>query len=163
MAVQVYQAAAIAVWNDEAVWIDEAARTGCRPLAWPRPHEGTHYNRLLSMLFNADVDVVLLLLKANELPHSPDWPPRVDDPKMQTVLRVVQRSLEAGDRALRSLFGGERVTGRREYLNRVHEALAEEAIRMARALGMNRDEAFGTVGLPRRKGFRARRRSVERR
>lgn len=158
-AIQLYHEHAMRVWDDEAVWNEEAARTACRPLAWPRPVEGTQYQRLLAILFNADVDIVLVLLRQQGRTHSPDWPPDVRDPKMQTVLRVMQRSLEEGERAMRNIVGGERVTGRRDYINRTNEQLAAEALKAARALQLTRDEAFELVGLPRRQGFRAVKRS----
>lgn len=155
-ALETYRAASLAIWNDAETWHAEAARQDARPLAWPRPEDtGTHFEKLLALLFNADVDVVLVLLRSRDDPYSPPWPPDVRDPKLQTVLRMVQLGNEAGAAAMAEAFGGERITGRREYQNQTAEALAEFALQAARDLNLSRDEAFDLVGLPRRRGFRA--------
>jgi hypothetical protein len=103
--------------------------------------------------------MVLVILRDRNDPMSPDWPPDIRDWRMQVVLRVVQRSMEAGDKATRVEYGGERVTGRRNWLNAVNERAAEWAVRC----GLPRDAAFELLGLGRRQGFRARERSTDRR
>lgn len=154
-AVAAYQRATWPVLTDPAVWREESASAEQRLLAWPRPADGTTFNWMLSILFNADVDVLLVLLKAHDDPRSPAWPPDVHDPKMQVLLRVVQRALQAGAAALVAEFGGERITGRRAFVNRSNEAMADLALRS----GLKRDEAFAALGLGRRQGFRANKRA----
>lgn len=151
VAIRAYLSASLPVWNDEAVWREEQASAERRLLPWPRPYEGTQFNRLLSVLFNSDVDVLLVLLKERDDSFSPAWPPSAHDPKMQALLRVVQRSMQAGEAAMVNAFGGERVTGRREYLNRVNDACVSWAL----ASGLPRAEAFELVGVSRAGAYRA--------
>lgn len=153
-AIRIYHAAALAVLNDPRVWHEERASKEARSLAWPRPYEGTQFNRLLSVLFNADVDVALVLLKARDDPGSPAWPPDVRDPKMQALLRVVQRAMEAGAAAIVGAFGGDELTRKRDYQNSVTEALAELGI----AWGLTHAEAAAALGIEPRRAKRARKR-----
>lgn len=157
-AIAVYHAASVAVWNDIEVWRQEVANPTNRLLAWPRPAEGTQLDRQLSVLFSADVDVLLVLFKERDDPLSPAWPPDPRDPKMQVLLRVVQRSMDAGRRAIVAAFGGKDLNRRRNYINAVIEQAAAEAV----ASGMPRDAAFAAQGIGKRRGFRARERSVTR-
>ena len=154
-AIATYHAGAWTVLTSDEAWCQEAASNECRLMAWPRPCEGTQFNRLLSVLFNADADVVIALLRADDDPRSPDWPPDVRDPKMQVLLRVVQRSMQAGERAIVDGFGGLELSGRRDYKNMVKEQLAAHALTFASKLKLTRDEAFNAMGLPRRGAFRA--------
>lgn len=157
-AIAVYHRASLPVLDDPQVWAEEAQRTGARLLAWPRPCEGTQHARLRAILFNADVDVVLVLLHDKGDPLAPALPPDVHDPKMQVLLRVVQRSAEAGWAALQAAFGGMELTRRRDYINGTIEALADVAWRS----GLPRGEAFAAVGINRRQGYRATDRAVTR-
>lgn len=150
-AIAAYHAASMAVLDDEKVWLDERASTESRLLAWPRPYEGTHLNRLLSVLFNSDVDLALVILKERADPASPAWPPDIRDPKMQVLLRVVQRAMVAGHAAIVAGFGGMELTRKRDYKNAVMEALADLAWRS----GLPRAEAFETFGIPKRRAYRA--------
>ena len=157
-AIAVYHAASLAVWNDVDVWRQETVNPTDRLLAWPRPAEGTQLERLLSVLFNADVDVLLVLLKARGDTLSPAWPPDPRDPRLQVLLRVVQRSMGAGRRAMVAAFGGKELNRRRDYINAVIEQMAAEAV----ASGLPRAEAFAALGIGKRRGFRARKRAVSR-
>lgn len=154
-AIAAYHAASLAVLTSDDVWLEEQASNEARLLAWPRPCEGTQLNRLLSMLFDADVNVALVLLRADDDPRSPAWPPNVRDPKMQVLLRVVQRSMQSGEAAIVAQFGGLELNGRRDFNNLVNEQVAAYALGLAAKTGWTRDEAFSAVGLPRRAGFRA--------
>ena len=155
-AIAAYHAASAAVWNDEAVWCTERASIEKRLMAWPRPYEGTQYNRLLSVLFNADVDVLLYILKERDDPASPAWPPDARDPRMQVLLRVMQRSMEAGAAAIQRDFGGLELTRKRDYMNAVKESLADVAVRS----GLPRAEAFALFGIgSTRRMFSARKRA----
>ncbi len=155
-AIAAYHAASMAVWNDERVWREEQASTESRLMAWPRPCEGTQLNRLLSVLFNGDVDLVLCLLRERDDMASPAWPPDAHDPKMQVLLRVVQRSMVAGHAAVQAGFGGLELSHRRAYMTATMEALADMAVRS----GLPRAEAFEAVGIAKRRGFRAARRAT---
>jgi hypothetical protein len=158
-AIAAYHGASWAVLNDADVWRQESINPETRLLAWPRPAEGTQRNRLLSVLFNADVNVVLVLLKERDDPLSPAWPPDVRDPRMQALLRVVQRSMDAGHAAMVAQFGGLELSRRRDYINGVIERMAAEAI----ASGMpTRDAAFVALGIDERRGYRARKRTITR-
>lgn len=162
----IWQAASIAVWNSETAWREEATSAEARVLAWPQPDEGTKHQRLMKLLFNADVDVVLVWMKAHAHPMTPAWPPDVHDPKMQVLLRVMARAGAAGEAAVLDEFGGDTVSGfgpNGAFVKQVNEQLAELALQMARDMGLIRDEAFDLVGLPRRKGFRAVKRARRRR
>lgn len=154
-ALKVYQHASMAVMDDPSVWDEEGSSSEQRVLAWPRPYEGTQHRRLLAVLFNADVDVVLVLLKDREDPRCPTWLPSVNDPAMQVLLRVVQRGAEAGDAALVKAFGGLELTGKRAFSNMVTDQLADMAV----ASGLPRREAFDALGIGQRQGFRARARA----
>lgn len=159
---EAYKRASLLVLDDPLVWSQENANPEPRRLAWPRPYEGSQNNRNFSLWFNADVDVVLVILKERQDPMAPNWPPDVRDPKMQVVLRVMQRAMEAGEAALvaefGAEFGGERVFGKRDFKNRVVEETAAEALR----LQMTRSEASAMTGIGLRRGQRARERVVER-
>lgn len=156
-AIAAYHAASAAVWNDERVWIEERASTESRLMAWPRPYEGTQANRLLSVLFNSDVDVLLAILKERAAPDLlPAWPPDVRDPKMQVLLRVVQRSMDAGNAAIVAGFGGLELNGMRDFKNDAMEKLAEMAWRS----GLPRAKAFAAFGIAKRRGYRAAGRAV---
>jgi len=162
IAMRAYHVASMPVLNDAAVWREECQRDEPRLMAWPRPYRGTKFNRLLSVLFNADVDVVLAILRSRDDPMSPAWPPDVRDPKMQVVLRVVQRAMDAGCAAMLAAFDGERVTGRREYMNRALEDWTELAMHVARRDSLTRDQAFELFDIPRRQAFRAIKRASKR-
>ena len=155
-AIAEYHAASLAVWDDEAVWIEERASAERRLMAWPRPYKGTKANHWLSALFNADVDLLLAILKERDDPESPAWPPDTRDPKMQVLLRVVQRSMVAGNAAIVAGFGGLELNGKRDYTNGVMEALADLAWRS----GLPRAKAFDTFGIAKRRGYRAIKRGV---
>jgi len=162
----VYQPASMRVWNDHAVWRDESASGESRLLAWPRPEDaGTQFRRRLAILFNAEVDVILVWLKDQADPLCPAWPPHVRDPKMQVLLRVVQRALEAGEAAVIAEFGGVRITGAGpsgQFCKRIVEEDVRVARALARSAGITLDEAFALYGLPRRRAFRASKRTVQR-
>jgi hypothetical protein len=153
--VRVYMAASKAVWNDPAVWIEERDNSDQRLLQWPRPHVGTAYEKLLQSLFNADVDVILILLESRGHPALPALPPEVDDPKFQVVLRVAHRAFLRGKEAIERKFGGyERVTGLKEFRNDVTALGVDLAIRsgLRREMG---DQAFTALGISRSAAYRA--------
>lgn len=154
-AILAYQGASWLVLTSDEVWQQEAASDERRLLAWPRPSVGTQLNRLLSVLFDSDVDVMLVMLRACDDPRSPTWPPDVRDPKMQALLRVVQRAMQAGEAAIAEKFGGLELNGLRDFKNEVNERLAAYALDVAAKTGWTRDEAFSFAGLPRRLGFRS--------
>lgn len=162
-AVRAYQRAAWPVLTDPAIWREEAQRAEAPRLDWPPQGKGTHFQRLLCVLVRADIDVLLVLLRDDEDPRSPAWPPDLADPKLQVLFRVAHRSMLAGERAMVDAFGGERITGKREYINLANEQWTEEALRWARRLKLTRDEAFALLDIPRRQGFRAAKRAVKRR
>lgn len=154
-AISAYHAASWAVLTSDEAWQQEAASDERRLMAWPRPRGGTQLNRLLSVLFDSDVDVLLVLLRACDDPRSPTWPPDVRDPKMQALLRVAQRAMQAGEAAMVEKFGGLELSGVRDFRNAVNERLADYALDVAAKTGWTRDEAFSFAGLPRRLGFRS--------
>jgi hypothetical protein len=94
---------------------------------------------------------------------APALPPDPNDPKLQVVLRVVHRAMTAGAAAVQAAFGGDRITGKREFLNRTNEQWAEFGLRVARAYGLTRERAFEALGIPRRQGFRSLKRAARRR
>jgi len=156
--VDAYHAASRRVLLDPLVLAEERASSETRILQWPRPYEGTQLNRLLSVLFNADVSVLLELLRLADDTESPVPPYSLTDPRFQALLRVVQRAMTIGADAIAAQYGGHEAAGRREYKNRTVEALSDWAIRS----GLPRDAAFDLVGLGRRQGFRARKRAAKR-
>ena len=163
VAIAAYRAAAWPVLADPDVWKQEQLRTDAAPLAWPLAvREHTNFRRLLVNLANVDVELSIGILRDHGDTRAPDWPPRADDPKLQVLLRVAYRALQAGEQAMVAAFGGERVTGKREFLNRETEQAVEMALRLARQHNLTRDEAFELLGLPRRKAFRAARRTTKR-
>lgn len=161
-AVRVYHAASWPVLNDPVVWRREAQRTNAPPLPWPIPLPRTQWERFVCMLAAADVDVVAALLLARGDPLAPDWPLDPNDAKLQVVLRVAHRAMTVGAAAAQAAFGGERLTGKREFLNRANEEVVLSALRLARARGWTRDQAFELLGIPRRQGFRAAKRAARR-
>lgn len=154
-AVAVYNAASWPVLSSDEAWQQEAASEERRLMAWPRPCVGTQLNRLLSILFDSDVNVMLVLLRAYDDPRSPTWPPDVRDPKMQVLLRVVQRAMQAGEAAMVEKFGLDELNGLRDFKNVVNERTAAYALDVAAKTGWTRDKVFSDMGLPRRLGFRA--------
>lgn len=154
-AIAVYQRTSRAVLFDAVIWQQEARNPDRRLLQWPRPAEGTQSDRLLSVLFNADVDVLLYLFEDEGDARMPTWPPDVHDPKMQVLLRV-QRSMDVGWRAMVAGFGGLELSGWRRYKNEVMASLSELALRS----GLPRDDAFAALGIGRRQGFRSLKRSA---
>jgi hypothetical protein len=160
-AVRLYHEAAGPLLFDPRIWEEESARANAPRLTRPRSR-GTQFGRLLAVLANADIDVLLALLKFDDDPRSPAWPPCDDDPKLQVLLRVVQRSQAAGEAALVAAFGGERITGRRHYVNQVNEQAVTHALQLARRHGLTRDQAFELLALPRRQAFRAAARAATR-
>lgn len=155
-AIEVYQRASSAVLFDAVIWQQEANNQDQRLLQWPRPAGGTQSDRLLSVLFNADVEVLLFLLADAGDARIPNWPLDLNDPKMQVLLRVVQRSMDVGWRAMVAEFGGLELSGRRRYKNEVMESLSDLALRS----GLPRGDAFAALGIGRRQGFRSLKRSA---
>lgn len=161
-AVRCYQRAAIQVWNSHEVWAQELARADAVPLPWPIPPQRTNAAKWFAMLAETDVDVMASWMRHTRHPGSPDWPLRADDVKLQTLLRVVARSLRAGERAVFRDFGGQRITGKREFRNATNEQCADLALQLARDRGLTRDQAFDLLDIPRRQAFRSRRRALTR-
>jgi hypothetical protein len=159
-AIGAYHAASWRVLNDPAVWHEEAQRADAPALPWPPTMPRTQYQRLLRLLVIADVDVVLALLRRKADPLASASLCNPCDPNLQIVLRVAHRAMVAGDAALVRAYGGERVTGKREYTNRTNEQWTALALRYARAQGLSRDHAFELFGIPRRQGFRAAKRAT---
>jgi hypothetical protein len=159
-----FLAASKAVWNDGAVWIEERDRAPAGPLlAWPLPmNEGTHHQQLLAVLFNSEVEMVLALLELRAHPARPAIPQDYRDPKMQVVLRVMHRALNAGEAVMVEQFGdGELVSGRREFRNEVTRDLVDFLIRSG-LRAKKGDEVFPAVGLSRTAAYRAMKRKPKR-
>ena len=152
--VKAYHGAAMLVWNDPAVWLQERNSEDTRLLQWPRPIEGTGYQKLLAVLFNANVDFVLRWLEHGGHPALPTLPPDVSDRAFQIVLRVVHRGFLKGKEAIETGHTtGKRVFGRKEYKNEVRRGLVDLLQRSGLRAEFG-DDAFLALGISRAAAFR---------
>lgn len=155
--VKAFLAASKSVWNDPNVWMEERDSDDRRLLVWPRPDEGTGYERLLALLFNAEVEIVLVALRLRAHPALPAWPPDVHDPRFQVVLRVVQRACLKGEAAVdafKDMSGADRLTGLRDFNNDLTAALVDWIQRSGLRSKLG-DDAFELVGISRSVAYRA--------
>jgi len=154
---QAFREASRTVWNDPAAWIEERDSADARLLVWTRPVEGTGYEQLLAALFNAEVDFILVILEAREHPALPDFPPDINDPKFQVVLRVMHRAYLRGKAAVdafEDMPGADRVTGMKEF-KADYRALAVDLIQRSGLRKEMGDEAFEALGISRAAAYRA--------
>jgi hypothetical protein len=146
-AVKVFRGAAFAVWNDLAVWEQEATNTGGpllgRPVASDGKPRSWTYSKWFVLQANVEIDTVAQVLEINDV--------ELSDPRVQHLLRVVKRACERAEADVLAAFGGVRVTGRREFMKRVKASLVDEAVRS----GKPRHEAFQEMGISHSSAYRA--------
>lgn len=153
-AIRVFRDAAIRVWMDARVWAEEAENA--RVIPWPIPQGTTRYDYLWALLVEQEVAAIVQWLILHDDPRTPSLPFDPRDANAQLVLRVVRRAAAVAEPALRLHFGGDRVTGTRDYKNKVAEQLSEDA-RFLHHAGHFKTlaEAFAFFGIGRRRAYRA--------
>jgi hypothetical protein len=108
-------------------------------------------------LAHADIVVTMVLMQAEGDPRSPDWPPDVRDPKLQVLLRVALRSLQAGEAAVIKEIGPGRITGLRDFKKMVAEQMDAYARMLVRP-GLSLRKIAKLLELPRSSTYRANKR-----
>jgi hypothetical protein len=118
------------VMGDPQVWLEEATRVDPAPLPWPLAGAKVHgYEKgVLAIAFHTFVEATVEAIAIAEGETVVKDPA---DPDFQMILRVAERAVQRGDKAVRSEFEDliGPVYGKREFLNKVKAALVEQALR----------------------------------
>jgi len=136
------------VLGDHAAWAEEAAREGAPALPWPLQARGEGYPQLLRILAMESVQSVLQAI------HEADGHQVQQDvasAEFQIILRVVNRAVQAADKAIRREFRPGRLTGKRAFSNWLKAREVDAAVRA----GGSRQDALSALPISRAAAYRA--------
>ena len=137
-------------------WVEEVRRPQPKRLLWPLPTPKKNAEKLAYWLGAAAVEHTFAALRESEGEHA--TPQDVNSDDFQLVLRMARRVVERVYEEGVAKFGPGVLQGKREFMKRVREALAEQANKPG-----HKRENFAALGLSKSAAYRAEARARQKR